>query len=98
MRNAPARSLQAELKANGKEIARKRLPSGRTRRTRTSYLGASGVFLLAPWFFMDLKGKEAAETEALERRNSTLAPDRRPQLLQRAATGRHASKKAGNGR
>ena len=30
------------------------------------------MFLIAPWFFMDLKGKEAGETEALERRNAAL--------------------------
>ena len=30
------------------------------------------MFLIVPWFFMDLKGKEAVETEALERRNAAL--------------------------
>ena len=64
-------SLQAEIKANKAEIAKKT-----TERTNKAYknltLGATGVFLIAPWFFMDLKGKEAGETEALERRNATL--------------------------
>ncbi len=64
-------SLKAELKANKKEIAKK--TTERTNKTNKNLiLGASGVFLVAPWFFMDLKGKEAAETEALERRNAAL--------------------------
>ena len=64
-------SLKTEIKANKKEIAKKN-----TERTNKTFknlgLGATGVFLIAPWFFMDLKGKEAGETEALERRNVTL--------------------------
>ena len=63
-------SLKTEIKANKKEIAKKN-----TERTNKTFknlgLGATGVFLIAPWFFMDLKGKEAGETEALERRNVT---------------------------
>ena len=64
-------SLKSEIKANKKEIAKKN-----TERTNKTFknlgLGATGVFLIAPWFFMDLKGKEAGETEALERRNAAL--------------------------
>ena len=64
-------SLQAELKANKKDIAKK--IEERTNKTfQNLILGASGVFLIAPWFFMDLKGKEAGETEALENRNASL--------------------------
>ena len=64
-------SLKAELKANEKEVAKK--TADRTNKTNQNLiLGASGVFLIAPWFFMDLKGKEAGETEALERRNAAL--------------------------
>ncbi|MDE0332800.1 MAG: hypothetical protein OXL41_13135 [Nitrospinae bacterium] len=64
-------SLKAELKANEKEVVKK--TAERTNKTNKNLaLGATGVFLIAPWFFMDLKGKEAAEIEALERRNSTL--------------------------
>ena len=64
-------SLKAELKANEKEVAKK--TAERTNKTNQNLiLGASGVFLIAPWFFMDLKGKEAGETEALERRNAAL--------------------------
>ena len=64
-------SLQAEIKANKKEIAKK--TTERTNKTfKNLGLGATGVFLIAPWFFMDLKGKEADETEALERRNAAL--------------------------
>ncbi len=64
-------SLQAELKANEKEVAKK--TAEQTNKTNQNLiLGASGVFLIAPWFFMDLKGKEAGETEALERRNAAL--------------------------
>ena len=64
-------SLQAEIKANKKEIEKK--TTERTNKTfKNLGLGATGVFLIAPWFFMDLKGKEADETEALERRNAAL--------------------------
>jgi len=64
-------SLKAELRANKKEVAKK--TAERTNKTNQNLiLGASGVFLIAPWFFMDLKGKEAGETEALERRNAAL--------------------------
>ena len=64
-------SLKAEIKANEKEIAKK--TTERTNKTfQNLTLGASGVFLVVPWFFMDLKGKEAGETEALERRNAAL--------------------------
>ena len=64
-------SLQAEIRANRKEIARKN--AERTEKTLQNLgLGAAGVFLVVPWFFMDIKGKEAVETEALERRNAAL--------------------------
>ncbi len=64
-------SLKAEIKANRKEIAKK--IEERTNKTHENLiLGASGVFLIVPWFFMDLKGKEAGETEALENRNASL--------------------------
>lgn len=64
-------SLKAELKANEKEVAKK--TAEQTNKTNQNLiLGASGVFLIAPWFFMDLKGKEAGEIEALERRNAAL--------------------------
>ena len=64
-------SLQAELKANKKDIAKK--IEERTNKTfQNLTLGAAGVFLVVPWFFMDLKGKEAGETEALENRNASL--------------------------
>lgn len=64
-------SLKAEIKANRKEIAKK--IEERTNKTHENLiLGASGVFLIVPWFFMDLKGKEAGETEAIERRNAAL--------------------------
>ena len=64
-------SLKAEIKANGKDIAKK--TAERTNKANKNLiLGASGVFFVAPWFFMDLKGKEAAEVEALDRRNAAL--------------------------
>ena len=64
-------SLKTELKDNKKEIAKK--IEERTNKTNQNLiLGASGVFLIVPWFFMDLKGKEAGETEALEIRNASL--------------------------
>ncbi len=64
-------SLKAEIKANRKEIAKK--TTERTNKANKNLiLGAAGVFLIAPWFYMDLKGKEAVETEALERRNAAL--------------------------
>ncbi len=35
-------------------------------------LGVTGVFLIVPFFFMDLKGKEAGELTALRHRNRNL--------------------------
>ena len=35
-------------------------------------LGVAGVFLIVPWFFMDVKGKEAGELAALRHRNRNL--------------------------
>lgn len=64
-------SLKAEIKANKKDIAKK--TAVRTNKTNKNLiLGAAGVFFITPWLHMDLKGKEAGETEALERRNAAL--------------------------
>ena len=35
-------------------------------------LGITGIFLIVPWFFMDVKGKEAVELSALRHRNRNL--------------------------
>ena len=64
-------SLKAEIKTNKKEIVKK--IEVRTNKTNKNLiLGAAGVFFITPWLYMDLKGKEAVETEALERRNAAL--------------------------
>ena len=75
------------LRASGRETRLRVAPGGdqgqqegnrpknaeRTEKTLQNLgLGAAGVFLVVPWFFMDIKGKEAVETEALERRNAAL--------------------------
>ena len=36
-------------------------------------LGVAGAFLIVPWFFMDLKGADKIEVEALQRRYNTLS-------------------------
>ncbi len=64
-------SIKAEIKANKTEIAKKNTER-KNKTNKNLTLGAAGVFLIVPWFFMDLKGKEAGETEALERRNAAL--------------------------
>ena len=35
-------------------------------------VGITGIFLIVPWFFMDVKGKEAVELSALRHRNRNL--------------------------
>ncbi len=35
-------------------------------------LGAAGLFLIVPWFFMDLKGADKIEVKALQRRYNSL--------------------------
>ena len=65
------KSLKAEIKTNKKEIA-KQTTEWTNKTNKNLILGASGIFLVVPWFYMDLKGKEAGETEALERRNAAL--------------------------
>ena len=79
-------SLKAELKANRKEITKK--TAERTNKMNQNLiLGASGVFLIAPWFFMDLKGKEAAR----QKRSSGETPHFAASPPRRAATRRFPS-------
>ena len=63
--------LKAEIASNEAEIVR--LVSERQSKLGSNVaLGVAGAFLLVPWFFMDVKGKEGAELNALRHRNRML--------------------------
>ena len=64
-------SLKAEIASNEAEIIR--LVSDRSSKTGMNVaMGVAGAFLLVPWFFMDVKGKESGEINALRHRNRNL--------------------------
>ena len=63
--------LRAEIAANEAEAIR--LTSERRQKFRQNVaLGVAGAFLIVPYFFIDVKGKESAEFNALLHRNRTL--------------------------
>ncbi len=64
-------SLKAEIASNEAEMI---LIAGEEDSTATKnvILGVTGSFLIVPLFFMDLKGREAAELKALRHRNRNL--------------------------
>ena len=64
-------SLKAEIASNEAEMIRLASEKDSTV-AKNVVLGVTGVFLIVPLFFMDLKGKEAGELEALRHRNRTL--------------------------
>ena len=64
-------SLKAEIASNEVQLIRLAREKDSTV-TKNVVLGVTGVLLIFPWFFMDLKGKEAGEIEALRHRNRTL--------------------------
>ncbi len=64
-------SLKAEIASNEVELIQ--LASDKTSTVTTNVvLGVTGFLLIVPWFFMDLKGKEAGEIDALRHRNRNL--------------------------
>jgi hypothetical protein len=64
-------SLKAEIASNEAEMIRL-VSEKKSTVTKNVLLGAAGVFLIFPWFLMDLKGKSAGELGALRHRNRTL--------------------------
>ncbi len=69
--NRSCQSLNAEIASNEVEIIRLVSAKGST----TGYnvaTGVAGIFLIVPWFFMDIKGTETSEINALRHRNRTL--------------------------
>ena len=64
-------SLKAEIASNEAEIIR--LVDKQSGKTGMNVaMGVAGVFLVVPWFFMDIKGKESGEIGALHHRNRNL--------------------------
>ncbi len=64
-------SLNAEIASNEVEIIQLVSAKGSTTNYNVA-MGVAGIFLLVPWFFMDLKGTETVEINALRHRNRTL--------------------------
>ena len=63
--------LKAEMSQIEAEISNKLPKSDKT--LGNVLLGAAGVFLIVPWFFMDLKGADKVEVEAMQRRYNSLS-------------------------
>ena len=72
--------LRAEIASNEAETIRLASEKGEKLGYNVA-LGVAGAFLLVPWFFMDVKGKETGELNALRHRNRTLPAVRRRQGL-----------------
>ena len=69
--NRSCQGLRAEIASNEAETIRLASEKG----AKLGYnvaLGVAGAFLLVPWFFMDVKGKETGELNALRHRNRIL--------------------------
>ena len=64
-------SLKGEIASNEAQLIRLASEKDSTL-GKNVILGVTGVLLIVPWFFMDVKGKEAGEIEALHHRNRTL--------------------------
>ncbi len=69
--NRSCEALQAEMVQNQQEIAEKKEKVGNKAVTNV-ILGVTGFFVIVPWFFMDLKGAEETEIEALQQRYKRL--------------------------
>lgn len=65
------KSLVAEIAANEDEIIKLTKEKNKTLRKNVG-MGIVGALIVVPWFFMDLKGREAAEMRALRHRNKIL--------------------------
>ena len=63
--------LKAEMAQIESEI-RKKLPKA-DKTGSNVLLGIAGAFLIVPWFFMDLKGADKIEMEALQQRYNALS-------------------------
>jgi hypothetical protein len=68
--NRSCTGLKAEISSNEAEMAK--LIPHEDATGKNVMLGAAGVFLIVPWFFMDFKEGEATELQALKRRNQWL--------------------------
>jgi hypothetical protein len=63
--------LKAEMAQLEADIANKLPKSDKT--LGNVLLGAAGCFVIVPWFFMDLKGADKIEVEAMQRRYNALS-------------------------
>ena len=63
--------LKAEMAQIEAEISNKLPKSDKT--LGNVLLGAAGCFVIVPWFFMDLKGADKIEVEAMQRRYNALS-------------------------
>lgn len=86
--------LSAEMAQIEAEIAKKLPHADKT--AGNILLGVTGWFLIIPWFFMDLKGADKIEVEAMQRRYNALslfAADKNCDLTQVADTSKLQEKK-----
>lgn len=68
--NRSCAGLKAELSQIESDIAR--LVPETSKTGKNTALGVAGLFLIVPWFFMDLSDAERTEVEALRRRYNAL--------------------------
>ena len=64
-------ALRIELSQTEQEL--RRLMPDTDKTGKNALLGVAGLFLIVPWFFMDFKGAEEVEVNALRNRYNTLA-------------------------
>jgi hypothetical protein len=64
-------ALKAELSNVDADIERK--APGADKTGMNVILGIAGIFLLVPWFFMDLSKADQTEVDALKRRHNAIA-------------------------
>lgn len=69
--NKSCSALKAEIANIDKQISRKQAQKKKTDTDNVVWFIA-GCFVLVPWFFMDLKGSEQPEIDALQQRKDAL--------------------------
>jgi len=69
--NKSCNALRIELSQTEQEL--RRLMPDTDKTGKNTALGVAGLFLIVPWFFMDFKGAEEVEVNALRNRYNTLA-------------------------
>jgi hypothetical protein len=69
--NKSCNALRIELGQTEQELRRLMPETDKT--GKNTALGVAGLFLIVPWFFMDFKGAEEVEVNALRNRYNTLA-------------------------